>query len=101
MNWADDGARRGGGKNGDAALCCCDSNWKGKWVWGLTEMPPPGARSMLPGAAQWDDEGGGLRSRPALIPCHEWKRGRRSELVSCIEICPKGYIYKRRPQTLD
>jgi len=31
----------------------------------------------------------------------EWKRGRRSELVSCIEICPKGYIYKRRPQTLD
>jgi hypothetical protein len=26
-------------------------NWEGKWVWGLMEMLPPGARSMLPGAA--------------------------------------------------
>ena len=49
-----------------------------------------------------------MHAKPFLIlklsfdgNCHEWKRGRRSELVSCIEICPKGYIYKRRPQTLD
>ena len=29
----------------------------------------------------------------ALLPCHEWKRGRRSELVSCIERGPLG-IYR-------
>lgn len=33
----------------------------------------PGARSMLPEAAQRDDEGGGRsRQTGALIPCYKW-----------------------------
>jgi len=66
------------------------------------EMPPPGGKNHPPG----DGVTGTTRvadrieNPRALILCHEYMRKMDYSVVS-IEICPKGYIYKRRPQTLD
>jgi hypothetical protein len=81
--------------------CCCDSNLKGKWVWGL-RVAAPRSKTKLPGAAQRRREGWWPDLNLEL--CYHITNGRgeeETELYACIEICPKGYIYKRRPQTLD
>ena len=52
-----DGGAGRGEKKGTAALLLLRATRSTGL--GLKEMPPPGARSMLPGAAQRDDEGGG------------------------------------------
>ena len=41
----------------------------------------------------------GQKQKPSMLPSVTVEM--ETESVRCIEICPKGYIYKRRPQTLE
>ena len=89
-------------KKGECCLLCSatatnDATRRGqKWIWG-SKMPPPGAKSMLPGAAQ---RRRGWRRRIYTT----WSSDSMSQMEACcIDRGPKGNIYRvhETPQTLE
>ena len=82
--------------------CCCDMTRVRKKM-GL------GLRVAAPRSKIDAPRGSAAATRVAapdlnLELCYHITNGggeEETELYACIEICPKGYIYKRRPQTLD
>ena len=99
----DDEGHDGGrmGKKKVRAACSAtatnDATGRGKkWIWG-SKMPPPGAKSMLPGAAQ---RRRGWRRRIYTT----WSSDSMLQMEACcIDRGPKGNIYRvqETPQTLE
>jgi hypothetical protein len=91
---------RKGGKRYCCSLLLLGLNRKGKWVWGLMEMLPPGARRSSQG--QRSGDGGWRTDSRNLELCYhvtEVKRKMEDRTVRLYCNGPKGvYIYMRAPK---
>ena len=98
-----------GRRRGRAAMAAPDGerNWvsaaavtqylRKKWVWGW-RMPPPGARRSSQGQRSGATR---VADRIELKLCYHVRNGggKETELLDCIAIVLKGYIYMRAPKS--